>query len=156
MLLLNVSFGIFAFLPQGWVFMILIMLLESWLMSRWLCKKKLDQRITGTVFLSNFISGLIGIIVTMILNGGWLLVVWFPWVSSHEIDLSQRSELLSFVIAYFIAFVLSVLIEAIINWLILRKHYPRHQILKSTLLANVVSYLIGSLILYAYSFGFLF
>ena len=71
MLLLNVSFGIFAFLPQGWVFMILIILLEAWLMSRWLCKKRLDRRITGTAFLSNFVSGLAGIITTMILNGGW-------------------------------------------------------------------------------------
>lgn len=28
-LLLNVSFGILIFMPQGWLFMILIMLLES-------------------------------------------------------------------------------------------------------------------------------
>ena len=89
MQLLNVSFGIFAFLPQGWLFMILIILLEAWLMSRWLCKKRLDRRITGTAFLSNFVSGLTGIITTLILNGGWILVVWFPWVSTHEIHVAQ-------------------------------------------------------------------
>lgn len=50
-LLLNVSFGIFAFLPQGWVFMILIMLLESFIMSELLCKSKLNKRITSIVFL---------------------------------------------------------------------------------------------------------
>ena len=50
-LLLNVSFGIFAFLPQGWVFMILIMLLESFIMSELLCKSKLNRRITAKVFL---------------------------------------------------------------------------------------------------------
>ena len=156
MQLLNVSFGIFAFLPQGWVFMILIILLEAWLMSRWLCKKRLDRRITGSAFLSNFVSGLAGIITTMILNGGWILVVWFPWVSTHEIDLSSRDGLLGFCVIYLIAFVLSVLIEALINWLMLRKRYSTRQIMKSTLLANVASYLLGSLILYAFSFGPLF
>ncbi len=136
--------------------MILIILLEAWLMSRWLCKKRLDQRITGTAFLSNFISGLTGIITTLILNGGWILVVWFPWVSTHEIDISSSDSLLVFCFIYLIAFVLSVFIETLINWLMLRKHYSTRQILKSTLLANIASYLLGSLILYAISFGPLF
>ena len=152
MLLLNVSFGIFAFLPQGWVFMILIILLEAWLMSRRLCKKRFDQRITGTAFLSNFVSGLTGIITTMILNGGWILVVWFPWVSTHEIDISSPDSLLGFSVIYLIAFVLSVLIETLINWLMLRKRYSTRQIIISTLLANVASYLLGSIILYSLSF----
>lgn len=136
--------------------MILIILLEAWLMSRWLCKKRLDRRITGTAFLSNFVSGLAGIITTLILNGGWILVVWFPWVSTHEIDISSRDGLLGFCVIYLIAFVLSVLIEALINWLMLRKRYSTCQIMKSTLLANVASYLLGSLVLYAFSFGPLF
>ena len=152
MQLLNVSFGIFAFLPQGWVFMILIILLEAWLMSRWLCKKRFNRRITATAFLSNFVSGLTGIITTMILNGGWILVVWFPWVSTHEIDITSPHNLLGFCVIYLIAFVLSVLIEAIINWLMLRKRYSTRQIIKVTLLANVASYLLGSLILYSFSF----
>ena len=152
MQLLNVSFGIFAFLPQGWVFMILIILLEAWLMSRWLCKKRFDRRITATAFLSNFVSGLTGIITTMILNGGWILVVWFPWVSTHEIDITSPDSLLEFCVIYLIAFVLSVLIEALINWLMLRKRYPTRQIIKVTLLANVASYLLVSLILYSFSF----
>ena len=134
------------------MFMILIILLEAWLMSRWLCKKRMDQRITGTAFLSNFVSGLTGIITTLIRNGGWILVVWFPWVSTHEIDISSSDSLLVFCIIYLIAFVLSVFIEALINWLMLRKHYSTRQILKSTLLANVASYLLGSLILYSFSF----
>ena len=152
MQLLNVSFGIFAFLPQGWMFMILIILLEAWLMSRWLCKKRFDRRITATAFLSNFVSGLTGIITTLILNGGWILVVWFPWVSTHEIDITSPDSLLGFCVIYLIAFVLSVLIEAIINWLMLRKRYSIRQIIKVTLLANVASYLLGSLILYSFSF----
>ena len=68
-LLLNVSFGILILMPQGWLFMILIMLLESFISSELLCKRKFDGRITATVFFANFVSGLFGIIITLILNG---------------------------------------------------------------------------------------
>ena len=81
-LLLNVSFGILIFMPQGWLFMILIMLLESFISSELLCKRKFDGRITATVFFANFVSGLFGIIITLILNGGWWLVVWRMVVGS--------------------------------------------------------------------------
>lgn len=152
-LLLNVSFGIFAFLPQGWVFMILIMLLESFIMSELLCKSKLNRRITAIVFFSNFISGIFGIVTTMIINGGWVLVVWFPWVSSHEIDFSSTHALIGFMVFYFVAFILSVLIELLINRFKLRKLYPAGKIVKATILANVASYLVGSVALYSYSFS---
>ena len=99
-LLLNVSFGILILMPQGWLFMILIMLLESFISSELLCKRKFDGRITATVFFANFVSGLFGIIITLILNGGWWLVVWFPWVSSHEVDFSIPNELTGFIIYY--------------------------------------------------------
>ena len=152
-LFLNVSFGIFAILPQGWVFMILIMLLESFIMSELLCKSVFNGRITGVVFFSNFISGLFGFIITLIINGGWWLVVWFPWVSSHEVDFSAPNALLGFITFYTIAFVLSVLIELCINYSILRKLYPVRKILWATLLANIASYLLGSIALYSFSFS---
>jgi len=152
-LMLNVSFGIFAFLPQGWVFMILIMLLESFIMSELLCKRKLNKRITASVFCSNILSGLVGILTTMSLNGGWMLVVWFPWVSSHEIDLSAPNALSGFIVFYLIAFVLSVLIELFINYCILGKLYAARKVFKATLLANLASYLLGSIALYSYSFS---
>lgn len=152
-LILNVSFGIYAFLPQGWVFMILIMLLESFIVSELLCRRKLNRRITLSVFSSNFVSGLFGIITTMIINGGWMLVVWFPWVTSHEIDLSAPNALMGFIVFYLVAFVLSVLIELLINYFILRGKYPVRQIFKATLLANVASYLLGSGALYLLGFS---
>ena len=150
---LNVSFGILAFLPQGWVFMILIMLLESFVMSELLCRKVLNGRITGTVFLSNFISGITGIILTLILNGGWWLVVWFPWVGSHEIDLSVPNALWGLILFYLVAFVLSVLIEVTVNWLNLKRTYTSKKILWATFVANIASYLLGSIVLYSISFS---
>lgn len=89
----------------------------------------------------------------MIINGGWMLVVWFPWVSSHEIDLSASNALMGFIVFYLVAFVLSVLIEILINYIILGRIYPFGKILKATLLANIASYLLGSIVLYSYSFS---
>ena len=152
-LLLNVSFGILILMPQGWIIMILIMLLESFISSELLCKRILNGRITAIVFLANTISGLFGIIMTLILNGGWWLVVWFPWVSSHEVDFSLPNALTGFIIYYIVAFVLSVVIELLINYSMLGKIYPAKKIFRTTLLANLSSYLLGSIIIY--SLGFL-
>ena len=138
--LINVSFGIFAFLPEGWLFMILIMLLESFILSKLLCHKKIDKQIYISIFGSNIISGAVGIITTLALNGGWILVVWFPWVSSHEINISEPGTLI---------------LESFTNWLFLKRKYKTRQILINTLIANIISYLIGTFILYSYSFGLL-
>ena len=151
-LLLNVSFGILILMPQGWIIMILIMMLESIIASELLCKRILEGRITATVFLANIISGLFGIIITLMLNGGWWLVVWFPWVSNHEVDFSIPYTLTSFIIYYFVAFVLSVVIELLINYSMLGKIYPTKKIIRTTLLANLASYLLGSIIIYSLGF----
>ena len=151
-MLLNVSFGILILMPQGWIIMILIMMLESIIASELLCKRIFEGRITATVVLANIISGLFGIIITLMLNGGWWLVVWFPWVSSHEVDFSIPYALTGFIIYYIVAFVLSVVIELLINYSMLGKIYPAKKIFRTTLLANLASYLFGSIIIYSLGF----
>ena len=151
-LLLNVSFGILILMPQGWIIMILIMMLESVITSELLCKRILEGRITATVFLANIISGLFGIIITLILNGGWWMVVWFPWVSSHEVDFSIPNALIGFIIYYIVAFVLSVVIELLINYFMLGRIYSAKIIFRTTLLANLASYYFGSIIIYSLGF----
>ena len=81
MKLLNVSFGLYAFLPQGWLFMAFVILAEAILMSLYLTRKIFNGLVYTSAVVSNVVSGLFGIIVSMALNGGWWLVVWFPWVS---------------------------------------------------------------------------
>ena len=151
--LLDVSFGIFAFLPQGWIFMLFIILIEYFITTRYLKNKWHDQKILFVTTLSNTISGLFGIITTMILNGGWFLVVWFPWVSDHEINLNKAGALKYLIIFYLIAFLASVLIEVAINIRFLHKNYANKRIIIATLLANTASYIIGSTLLYTYSFS---
>ncbi len=153
MTLLNVSFGIFAFLPQGWLFMAFIIICECLLISKLLTAKWTNKRIFWTVTGSNVTSGLVGMITSILLNGGWCLVVWFPWVSSHEINVKNEDSLGALIIYYLIAFVISIIIEIIINLKFLKKHYLNDKIIWATILANVTTYLIGTLILYSYSFG---
>jgi sterol desaturase/sphingolipid hydroxylase (fatty acid hydroxylase superfamily) len=150
MIVLNVSFGIYAFLTQGWILMIAIILIECLGLSYFLTKKIKNKKIYNTVIISNIISGIVGIIGSMILNGSWWLVVWLPWVSSNEV--SSKNGFKTFVIFYLIAFLLTIIIEGIVNYLMLKKEYPSFQILKMTLLVNSISYLLGSLAMYTYSF----
>jgi hypothetical protein len=43
MTLLDVSFGIFAFLPQGWLFMAFVIIMECLAMTRLLLSKWFDK-----------------------------------------------------------------------------------------------------------------
>ena len=44
MLFLNVSFGLFAFLPEGWMFMAFVITMETFLMSFFLSRKKFEKK----------------------------------------------------------------------------------------------------------------
>ena len=144
---LNVSFGIYAFLPMGWLFMAFVILGEGFLMSRYLIKKKFNKRIYLTAALSNIVSGAVGIITTLALNGGWWLVVWFPWVSKHEVDVRDPQSLRTLVLFYAAALILSVLIELLVNHLMLQKRYPFKKTLHATLIANAFSYILGAVLI---------
>lgn len=153
MIILNVSFGIFAFLPQGWLFMAFVILFESLLMSKILNKTYFDKRIYGVTTATNIISGIIGILASLKLNGGWWLVVWFPWVSNNEVDVTNNESMKWIYILYACAFALTLIIEILTNWLLLRKHYKAKELITTTILVNILSYIIGTFVLYSYSFG---
>lgn len=150
MVTVNVSFGIFALLPVGWLFMALVILLECWVASRMLAHRKFDKSVCVSIIVANIVSGIVGFVLSLLHNGGWWLVVWFPWVGSHEVGHNALWGLAAY---YLIAFVLSVLIEWGVNALFLSKHYGRKPVFNTTLVVNVLSYLLGSLVLYSISFS---
>lgn len=150
MILLNVSFGIYAMMPQGWLFMLFIVFLECVILSYLLRGSWKNKRVYMTVTLSNFISGVVGFIISLKLNGGWWLVIWLPWVSENEVDLT--TGLGSLTIYYLSAFILTLILEALVNTLLLKREYGASDIIKATSLTNVASYIAGSVMLYSYSF----
>lgn len=147
--LYNVSFGIFVFMPPGWFIILLVLILETIIMSKFLKKVFYDKAIMVSTIVSNLISGIIGIFLSMYQNGGWWLVCWFPWVSKHEVNANLIKP---FIIYFIIALTLSVLIECIVNYIFLRKKYDKKRIVLSTLLANICSNLPIVIILYLFSF----
>jgi hypothetical protein len=116
-------------------------------MSFFLSRKKFEKRISIATTTSNIISGIIGIMASLLLNGGWWLVVWFPWVSSHEVNVHNSTELTGLLIYYVVAMILSVLIEMLINHLILRTRYSFKSTFKATLIANASSYVLGAVLI---------
>jgi len=151
--LLDVSFGIYAFMPLGWIFMLCVIAMECVIMARLLPQKWFDKKIYTVTTISNVVSGLTGIILSLELNGGWWLVVWFPWVSNNEIHIANKQAFQGLVGFYLVAFVLTLIIETLINVWLLRKIYPRPAIIKATVISNIVSYAIFSFVLYYYSFN---
>ena len=153
MVLLNVSFGIFALMLQGWLFMAFVILIESVILTKFLKRQWFNKRIYATATLTNTISGIIGFAISIALNGGWWLVVWFPWVSSNEVHIKRIEDIKWLAVYYACAFILTIIIELLTNWLFLKKYYKSKQILKASMIANIVSYAVGTLVLYLFSFN---
>lgn len=139
---------------MGWLFMACLLVIEIIVMSQILGRKYFIGRVAYAAFISNLVSGLIGAYTSIAINGGRMLTVWFPWVSSREVDLSKDEALFSFVLYYAVAFVATILIELLVNSLFLKKRYEFRPVMRATIIANVVSFLLGSFVLYTYSFIF--
>lgn len=147
MVLLDVSFGIFAFTPYGWLFMLFVILCEAILMSKCLAKANFNKLIYWSQITGNVVSGITGIIISMALNGGWWLVVWFPWVSKHEVNIHHHGQLMWLIIYYLVAFLLTLIIEFGINYLFLHKSYHTKRIGSATLKVNIATYVWGAILL---------
>lgn len=133
--------------------MAIIIIIECLVMSKLLVLKWYNKRIYITAVVTNVVSGAVGIGLSLLHNGGWWLVVWFPWVSNYEANLSIPHVRRDFIIVYLIAFILTLLIEGLINTLILKKDFDRKTVLKTTLLTNILTYIIGSVIIYSISYN---
>jgi hypothetical protein len=148
--LANVSFGIIALTPCGWLFMAAIVYLEAVLISRYFFGENYTGQGLRISIISNLVSGLAGFLLSLQLNGGWWLVVWFPWVSAHEVYRDQQQLFLLYFAA---SLVLTLVIELFTNWFQLRRSQPIGKILIGTLLINTLSTLLAATFLYAFSFS---
>lgn len=150
-ILLNVSFGIYVFHPLGWAFMVVIAAIECVLLSKLIAGSWWSGRVGLMTLSANAVSGLIGIALSLWHNGGWWLVCWLPWVGSNEFD--RADELGPFAVYYFIAFMLTLVIETPFLLLVLRKRAPNRTIVRASVTANIVSYLFASVLMYGVMFN---
>mgnify|MGYP001210797525 CR=1 FL=1 len=111
-MLCNVSFGILAFSPLGWVLMLIVILLEGFLLALFLPNASGKSHYV-TSLVANAVSGAAGFAVSMSVTGGWWLVIWVPWVTSAEASLEQWPYLAGFMmVAYFGSVAIECLVAA--------------------------------------------
>lgn len=127
--------------------MLSVIMIEAVVMSKCLAGKIFDTPTFVAALFSNFVSGVVGIVASIMLNGGWWLVVWFPWVSSHEVDGRNIGGMSLLAAYYLVALMVSLLIESLLNILLLRHLYGKKEIVKATLVANAVTYAIGAILI---------
>ncbi len=151
--LLTTSFGKYASLPMGWILMVLVVVAEVIIISEILSRRTFNPRILLPVSVSNIASGLAGAFVSKTLNEGWMLVVWFPWVSSVEVNPDSTESLAQFVVYFVAAFIGTLIIEVLINGLLMKSRGFKN-VMRATIIANVITYLVACFILYTYSFIF--
>lgn len=144
---LDVNFGIFILLPPGWIIMAVIILCECYIFSKILCGKKFDKRMYLTQLISNSSSGILGIVISLLLTQGGIIVLWFPWLTARGLSDIDVKALLFFTVFYILTFILSVGVEWVINILLLKKKYRREQIWRATISANVATYIFGVIVL---------
>lgn len=150
---LNVSMIILIFMPLGWGIIFTILMIETVLF--YLLFKRKIPFLTNLGFLtiSNLISGLGGFGLSLLHNGGWYGVFWFPWVGKNELNLSNAQSFYFFVLYFVVVYLITMLIEIPINILLYRrKAVDVKSILRVTFLSNVVTNIGCALLIYLWSF----
>ena len=141
MVLINTIFTIyFSGVPLD--FFVSIVLIECLGLSYFLSKTWWNNKICGAVFISNSTSYIMELVGSSYLFSFKQCFAWFPGL------LLGRGSFERLSILYLITFISTVVIEVIINLLMLRKRYQTLEIIRTTFLINVISYLIGGGILY--------
>ncbi|MEM1324123.1 MAG: hypothetical protein AAGG75_27945 [Bacteroidota bacterium] len=145
---LHGGFGLLTFLPQSWLYMIGLILLECIGLSYLLDKRWFDLDAAISAALANIVSALVGAIVSMLLTGGFVLVIWFPWTLYDHI-LGEGMGMAMAIITI-LAFLLTLSLETWINYSRLGKVFSKKEILRSTLIINLISYFVGACLLLSY------
>ena len=154
---LNVSMIILIFMPLGWGIIVTILVLEA-LLFYLLLKRCVPFFVTlGYLSISNLVSGLAGLGLSLLHNGGWYGVFWFPWVGRYEVSLGDPHSLGFFIVYFLIIFLITMIIEIPLNILLFKKRgICIGRTIRVSLLANLVTNVGCASIIYLWSFGGIF
>ena len=146
----NVSMALLILLPQGWAIISAILLLEVSLFYFLLKRQYKFGGLFWRLTISNLVSGVLGFLLSLKLNGVWLGAFWFPWVSSHEIKFMS----LYFIIYFLIIFIITLIIEIPINILLFKKLGIKWKTtLITSLIVNAITNIGCAFIMYLFSFN---
>lgn len=156
MVILDVIAGIYLPNFWAWMFLLFVLIAEGLLLSLYLRKVQFDRKIYLCVIFSNSITTLIGFLLFDEKNYGGHLLNWIPlYVHGWALETGESHEVLLWsqtILFLFVSFIASTIFEAILNFIILRRTYKTKAIFKGTLIVNLVTYLVGALIIFSYGF----
>lgn len=138
------------FLPGlfGWFFLFFVLISESLLLSKYLTKTWLSKNVFVSVIVANLITTVIGYFLLDVEKNGGHLLNWIPVYYYHgNVRIGPTSSL------FLLSFMMSAIIEGLVNWVMLKKHFAPKKVLSGTFLANLFTYIAGAVIMLAYHFN---
>ena len=133
----RIDFVNYYWTPYPFIILFIIGLIEGIIASKLLSGKSFNRRILLTILLANVIGYFGESGLSIILNGGYRMFVWIPWVK-----LLNNKDLLNYLLSFPIIFTFTILFEFPISWIFLRKEYHWKKILLSIVRINIISWII--------------
>lgn len=133
----RVSFRQYFWTPLPFLFLLIIALFEGCIASRILQREVFNKHIIITFLISNITGYFIEYFLSVFLNGGYTLLVWMPWVK-----IIGHKDLFVYAISFPLIFIVTLLVEGLMNWLLLRRSYTLTKISIATFWTNFISLII--------------
>jgi hypothetical protein len=133
------------YLPSllGWIFLLFVLVSESLIMSKFLKKGWFHKEIYITVILSNVVTTILGcFLINEVPKAGHLLS-WIPFFYYNGLPTHLDDTIRVIVIC----FVITLLIEMVINILLLRKLKMADKLVYGSIICNVFTYVVAAVIL---------
>lgn len=130
------------FLPSifGWIFLIVVMGVESLLLSHYLSKNFIVKKIHTAILVSNLITAVIGSILLDPKNIGGQLLNWIP-IDQYHGNIRLDRTYLCFISSY----LGSAVVESIVHILILKNSFPIKRIILGTVYVNSLTYILAAI-----------
>lgn len=145
MILLDVIVGYYMPTVYGWIFLLLVLFIETLILSKFLKGAWNDLTIWKSVIISNTITTIIGYFIFDERHRAGYLLNWPPIYEYHgSVDLYTVKAI------FIVSFIVSTVVETGFNLFILRKSYSLSLIVGGTVLINFTTYAIAGLTFWLY------
>ena len=146
MISLDIIAGIYLPNLWAWIFLIFVLIAEALILTLYLRREIFDKRIYYSILISNTTTTIIGYIFFDVNENGGHLFNWIPIYTYHRVLWEQT------LLVIVVSFIATTILEATLNLIILMKKHKKSDILKGTIWVNLVTYIIGAIIILGYAF----
>lgn len=127
----------------GWLFLLFVIVVESTAYTYYLDKHYYKKSIFISVLVANIVTTIIGFFIFPHGYAGGSFLNWIP------VSASKGRDFIDFGLFVF-SFLLTIIVEAIVNVLVLRKMKENKRVIIGTLIINVLTYTVAAVILISY------